>query len=330
MVDGVHVEASLELAVPGFTLGHGTDAAGGTGVTVILCPAGASAVAEVRGSASGTRQLDALVNPWHLGPPVHAFVLAGGSAFGLSAADEVVKYLERAGVGFDTGVGKVPLVPTAILFDLGFGDPGARPTADLVRAALQSSSAGAVEIGSVGAGTGATVGKANGRQCGMKGGIGFARIRVGELEVAAVVAVNAFGDVIDPQSGTIVAGCRRAADSLEMIDARTVLVQPAGQGHPWEAAGNTTLAVIMTNAALPRLALGQAARIAFGAFHRVLAPALSLYDGDLLAILATGGVPSHPHQLGVLAQLVVEQAVLRGVRAANGFDLLPTARDAGR
>lgn len=327
MADLLQVEASLALEVPGFTLGHGSDAAGGTGVTVILCPAGVSAVAEVRGSATGTRQLDALVNPWHLGPPVHAFVLAGGSAFGLSAADEVVRYLEREGFGFDTGVGKVPLVPTAILFDLGFGDPGARPHAGLVREALERSSAGPVEIGSVGAGTGATVGKANGRECGMKGGLGFARIRVGELQVAAVVAVNAFGDVIDPESGVIVAGCRRAADSLEMIDARTVLVQPTRSGHPWEAAGNTTLAVIMTNAALPRLALGQAARIAFGAFHRVLSPALSLYDGDLLAILATGDVPSHPHQLGILGQLVVERAVLRGVRAAGGLGRLPAASD---
>jgi L-aminopeptidase/D-esterase-like protein len=323
----LQAESSLELGVPGFTLGHGTDVEGGTGVTVILCPGGVSGVAEVRGSATGTRQLDALVNPWHLGPPVHAFVLAGGSAFGLSAADEVARFLERQGHGFDTGVGRVPLVPTAILFDLGFGDSAARPTPALVRAALAGAAAGPVGIGSVGAGTGATVGKANGRDCGMKGGLGFARIVVGELAVAAVVVVNAFGDVIDPTTGSIVAGCRRDADSHELADARSVLVRPPRQEHPWEAAGNTTLAVVATNAALPRLALGQAARIAFGGFHRVLAPALSLYDGDLLAILASGEVPSHPHQLGILAQHAVEQAVLRGVRAANGLGRLPAAGD---
>lgn len=320
------------LDLDGFAIGHGSDPHAGTGVTVVLCPEGATAVAEVRGSATGTRQFDALVNPWHLATKAHALVFAGGSAFGLRAADEVAEHLAARGHGFETGVGVVPTVPTAILFDLAFRQASGRPTAELVRSALADAYArgpGApIACGSVGCGTGATVGKALGRPSAMKGGFGFARTVVGDLVVAAAVGVNAFGDIRDPATGRLVAGCRRSPTSLELADASRVLAgAPPTSDHPWESAGNTTLAVVLTNAALPKLALGKVAQIAFGAFHRVLSPALALYDGDLVAVLARGDVPTHPHQLAVLAQHVLEGAMLRAVRCADGFGLLPAVRD---
>ncbi len=194
----------------------------------------------MRGSATGTRQFDSLVSAQHIGSRAHAVVLAGGSAFGLSAADPVVDWLAERGYGFQTGVVPVPLVPTAILFDLGIGDPAARPTRKLVEEALATAAQGEIEIGSVGAGTGATVGKALGRQQCMKGGFGFASLTVpGGLTVAAAVAVNAFGDV-RRLDGTLVAGCRVSPDSKELANAERVLAITAagipppvgGEHHP--------------------------------------------------------------------------------------------------
>src|SRR5215217_1855920 len=183
---------SRRLEVPGFRIGHGSDLTGRTGLTVILCPEGAIAAAEVRGTATGTRQFDALVAGQHISSRAHAVVLAGGSAFGLSSSDAVVEWLAQRGHGFQTGVVPVPIVPTAILFDLGFGDPAARPGRALAEAALVSAAQGEVPVGSVGAGTGATVGKVLGRDHAMKGGFGFASLTVpGGPTVAAAVAVNA-------------------------------------------------------------------------------------------------------------------------------------------
>ncbi len=320
---------SRALTLPGLALGHGTDAAGGTGVTVILCPAGVLAAAEVRGSATGTRQFDSLVSAQHVASRAHAVVLAGGSGFGLAAADPVVDWLAARGHGFQTGVAPVPLVPTAILFDLAFGDPAARPVPRLVAAALAAASgtaSGEVEVGSVGAGTGATVGKALGPACGMKGGFGFASLAVpGGPTVAAAVAVNAFGDVRD-LTGRPVAGCRTAPDSRQLANAERVLAHlPPGAPHPWE--GNTTLAVVMTDAALPKAGLLKVCQMAFGGLHRTLAPALSLYDGDLVVALATATRPGHVNQIGVLAEHAVAAAILTAVRAADGFGRLPAVRD---
>jgi L-aminopeptidase/D-esterase-like protein len=320
---------SRTLALPGLAIGHGTDAAGKTGVSVILCPAGVLAAAEVRGSATGTRQFDSLVSAQHVASRAHAVVLAGGSGFGLAAADPVVDWLAARGHGFQTGIAPVPLVPTAILFDLAFGDPGARPGPRLVAEALALVASGEVAVGSVGAGTGATVGKALGPACGMKGGFGFASLAVpGGPTVAAAVAVNAFGDVRD-LAGRTVAGCRTAPDSRELAGAERVLAHlPPGAPHPWE--GNTTLAVVMTDAALPKAGLLKVCQMAFGGLHRTLAPALSLYDGDLVVTLSTGATgtrPGHVNQVGVLAELAVAEAILTAVRTADGFGLLPAVRD---
>jgi L-aminopeptidase/D-esterase-like protein len=255
--------------------------------------------------------------------------LAGGSGFGLSAADPVVAYLAERGLGFQTGLRPVPLVPTAILFDLSLGRAEAAPTPDLVRTALASAGSGLVPVGSVGAGTGATIGKALGPACSMKGGFGFASLTVESgLQVAAAVAVNAFGDV-RALDGSPLAGCRRSPESRELAGAEALLANlPPDAGHPWE--GNTTLAVILTNAELTKTAALKVCQMAFGGLYRTLVPALSLFDGDLVALLSVGGQRASINQVGVLAERAVAEAILRGVREADGFGLLPAFGDLGR
>jgi L-aminopeptidase/D-esterase-like protein len=313
------------LDLPGFAIGHGTDREALTGVTVILCPEGALAAAEVRGSATGTRQFDSLVSGHHVASKAHAVVLAGGSGYGLAAADPVVDWLARRGYGFRTGIAPVPLVPTAILFDLGLGRPVA-PTDAVVEAALAAAGRGTIAVGSVGVGTGATVGKALGPANGMKGGFGFAGLTVpGGPTVAAAVAVNAFGDV-RRLDGALLAGCRAAPDSRELAAAERVLAHlPPEDIHPWE--GNTTLAVVMTDAVLSKPAALKVCQMAFGGFHRTLSPALSLYDGDLVAVLSSGARKAPVNQIGVLAERAVAEAILTAVEEAEGFGLLPAARD---
>ncbi len=317
---------SRRLDLPGFRIGHGSDVAGMTGVTVVLCPEGATAAAEVRGTATGTRQFDSLVAGRHIANRAHAVVLAGGSAFGLSSADAVVDWLAERGHGFQTGVVPVPLVPTAILFDLGFGEPTARPGRDLAEAALATAAQGEIPVGSVGAGTGATVGKALGREQAMKGGFGFASFTVpGGPTVAAAVAVNAFGDV-RRLDGSFLAGCRTGPGSHELAGADRVFASlPPDAGSVWE--GNTTLGVVMTDAALSKAGAAKVCEMAFGGFYRTLVPALSLYDGDLLVTLASGPVRAHVHQIGILAERAVAEAILTAVAEADGFGVLPAVRD---
>lgn len=315
------------LDLPGFSIGHGSDRDNMTGVTVVLCPDGARAAAEIRGSATGTRQFDSLVKDQHLATRCHAVVLSGGSGAGLSSADPVAEALRAQGKGFDAGVDVVPLVPTAILFDLGFGGSTAAPSRGTVLEALHGASGGPIVSGSVGAGTGATVGKALGLEGAMKGGVGFAAMRLESgLEVAGLVAVNAFGDVRDPETGKLIAGCRPAAESHSLAGAERVLARRAPEaGHAWE--GNTTLAVVMTNADLPKVALRKVCEMAFGGFYRALSPALTLYDGDLIVTLAMGDVSAHVHQVGVLGQRVIGEAIATAVREAEGFGVVPAVRD---
>lgn len=319
---------SRVLDLPGFKIGHGSDREALTGTTVILCPEGMTAAAEVRGSATGTRQFDSLVSIQHLGSKAHAVVLSGGSGFGLSSADPILEWLARQGFGFQTGVAPVPLVPTAILFDLYRSDPLTRPTRALSEAALANAAAGLVPVGSVGAGVGATVGKALGPTCGMKGGFGFASLTIagpGGPTVAAAVAVNAFGD-IRRLDGSLLAGCRTAPDSLELADAERVIANlPPEATSPWE--GNTTLAVVMTDAILPKPMSLKVCAMAFGGFYRTLSPALSLFDGDLIVVLSSNQRRAHVNQIGVLAERAVAEAILTGVAAADGFGILPAARD---
>lgn len=321
---------SRELTIPGITIGHGSDTRGMTGVTVILCPEGATVAADVRGTGTGTRQFDSLIHTHHLATKAHAVVLSGGSGFGLASADPVVAHLEAEGRGFDTGVGVVPLVPTAILFDLAFGDPQARPDRALVEEAIVSATEGPIESGSVGAGTGATVGKCLGPPLGMKGGFGFASFTVeGGPTVAAAVAVNAFGDIRELDTGKTLVGTRKDVDSLDLVGAQNVMIAlPPDLEHPWET--NTTLAVVLTDADLSKGELRKVCDMAFGGLYRTVVPALSLYDGDLMVALSTGRTRAHVHQVGTLAEEAVAQAIGHAVREADGFGLLPAWRDLQR
>jgi L-aminopeptidase/D-esterase-like protein len=313
-------------SVAGLKVGHRTLDARPTGCTVVLAEGGAVAGVDVRGAAPGTRETD-LLNPLNLVDQVHAIVLAGGSAFGLDAASGVMRYLEERKVGFPTSYGVVPIVPAAILFDLGVGDPKVRPGADCGYAAAAAASAGAIEEGNVGAGAGATIGKMMGMERAMKGGIGSAAITLPDgLVVAALVAVNAYGDVIDPATGRVVAGVR-TADGRALADARVLLRTGAAQKKP--LGENSTIGVVATNARLTKTQAAKVAQMAHDGLARSITPVHSLADGDTLFALATGTLAGEADasRIGALAAEAVADAVLRAVRAAKGLPGLPAARD---
>ena len=314
-------------AVAGVEVGHHTLAARPTGCTVVLTEAGAVAGVDVRGGAPGTRETD-LLDPAKSVQRVHAIVLAGGSAFGLDAAGGVVRYLSERDIGYDTRIARVPIVPAAILFDLGVGgDPAIRPTADCGYRAAAAATAGPVAEGNVGAGAGATVGKLGGAGRAMKGGVGSAAITLpGGLVVAALAAVNAVGDVVDPATGRVVAGVR-TPDGERLADARTLLREgTAGGGRPRE---NTTLGVVATNAALTQAEATAVAQMAHDGFARAIVPSHTPSDGDAIFALATGRL-DEPVGVGVVGALAAEamaEAVVRAVRAAAGIPGYPAARD---
>ena len=309
--------------VPGIRVGHATDLEAITGCTAILCDGGAVGGVDVRGSASGTRELDAL-NPLHLVERCHAVVLAGGSAFGLDAAGGVMEFLEARGIGFDVGVTRVPIVPAAILFDLRIGRPDVRPDRTMGRRAAEAADAGPMAEGSVGAGTGATVGKLRGMAHAMKGGLGTAAAALlGGVVVGALAAVNAFGDVVDPETGRILAGLR----GPDGRPAGTGAAMRAGILRPGYAAENTTLAVVATNA---RLTKGQASKLAAMAQNgiaRTISPAHTTFDGDLVFALATGQVEADLNLLGATAADLVVQAIVRGIKKAGTLGGVPAFAD---
>ena len=313
-------------AIAGLKVGHHTLAARPTGCTVVLAEGGAVAGVDVRGAAPGTRETD-LLNPLNLVDTVHAIVLAGGSAFGLDAASGVMRYLEERKIGFSTAYGVVPIVPAAILFDLGVGNPKIRPGADCGHAAALSASAGPVAEGNVGAGAGATVGKMMGMDRAMKGGVGTASIALPDgLVVAALVAVNAYGDVIDPATGRVVAGVR-TGDGTRLADARVLLRTGAAQK---KALGeNSTIGIVATNARLTKTQAAKVAQMAHDGLARSITPVHSLSDGDTLFALATGTLAGDADvsRVGALAAEAVADAVLRAVRAAQGLPGFPAARD---
>jgi len=312
-------------AIPGIRVGHGTDQVGCTGCTVILCPEGTVGGVDIRGSAAGTREMDAL-SPMHLVPSVHAVLLAGGSAFGLDAAGGVMRYLEERGVGFDVQVTRVPIVPAAILFDLRLGNAAARPDAHMAYTACQQASADPFPEGCVGAGTGATVGKLFGVSQAMKSGLGSAALEVsGGVKVAALVAVNAFGDVRDPATGTLLAGARRTPESLRL--ANTAASMRDGNRPRGYTAENTTLAVVATNARLTRLQATKLAQTAQHGLIRAICPIHTTLDGDLVIALATGVLEAEPNTLSLAAADVVAEAIVRAVKAATSLGGLPAWRD---
>jgi L-aminopeptidase/D-esterase-like protein len=317
--------------VPGILVGHAQNDEALTGCTIILCEKGAVGGVDQRGGAPGTREVDAL-HPMHLVNKVHGVMLAGGSAFGLDAASGAMRYLEEKGVGFDTRVAKVPIVPSAILFDLGIGKSDVRPDAAMgYQACLNVSSEPPIE-GNVGAGTGATVGKIFGpAQC-MKSGIGTASLEIGAgVIVGAIVAVNAFGDVIDPANGQIIAGARSRdvgplhigapgyfADTLQVMKSligRTVL----GFG----SRGNTVIGVVATNARLNKEEANKVAQMAHDGLARTIRPAHTMVDGDTIFALATGEHPGDVNIVGAYGAEVFAQAILRAVRSVKPVAGIP-------
>jgi L-aminopeptidase/D-esterase-like protein len=313
--------------VPGIKVGHFTLPERPTGCTVILTEAGAVAGADVRGGAPGTREID-LLSPYATVEKVHAIVLSGGSAFGLDAASGAVRYLEEKGIGFDVSVAKVPIVPAAILFDLGVGGrPDVRPGADCGYQAAKAASDGPVPEGSVGAGAGATVGKLAGRERSMKGGIGTASIELPTgLVVAALIAVNAVGDVIDPATGDVVAGVR-SEDGRGFADARKLLRSPGPPGgRPGE---NTTIGVVATNARLTKAQATKVAQMAHDGLARAIYPAHTPADGDTLFALALGSFEGDANLalLGALAADATAEAILSAVKSAESAGGYRAVRD---
>ncbi len=311
--------------MPGVRVGHATDAAGLTGVTVVLCDRPAVAGVELRGGANDVLGLDYL-DPRHLVPTVQGVVLGGGSRFGGEAVWGVMRWLEERGAGFAVGPTVVPHVPAAFVFDLGVGDPKARPTREMGYAAAAAAAPGAVIEGSVGAGTGASVGKLFGVARAMRGGVGTASARVGDAIVGALVVVNAVGDVRDPETGALIAGTRDATDGRRLVDTARALREGGALGR-FAGPGHTTVGVVATNARLGKPEAGKLAALALVGFARALSPPHTAFDGDTLFALSAGDVAADLTRLGLAAADAVARAIARAVRAATSLPGLPAAAD---
>lgn len=309
--------------VPGLRVGHAQSFEALTGCTVILCEAGATGGVDQRGGAPGTRETDAL-HPIHLVEQVHAIVLSGGSAFGLDCASGAVRYLEERGVGFDVGVAKVPIVPAAILFDLGIGRADVRPDAAMGYEACLNASDATVEEGTIGAGTGATVGKILGMSQATKAGIGTASISLGPLVIGALAAVNALGDVIDPTTGRIIAGARSfPGQPGPFANTLNVFQMMAGSAAPPASPSNTVIGVVATNARLNKEQINKVAQMAQDGLARTVRPAHTMHDGDTIFALATGDVQGDVNLIGAFAAEVFAEAVIRAVTTAAGAGGVP-------
>ena len=330
------MDSSGITSVPGIRVGHYTDRRNATGCTVVLCEDGAVGGVDVRGSAPGTRETD-LLSPTAMVDRVHAVLLSGGSAFGLAAATGVVEYLEEKGVGIEFGNATIPIVPAAILFDLGLVTDRVRPDANAGRMACEAAigagllrqplsagakpaPTGAVAEGSVGAGTGATVGKLLGHDRCVKGGIGTASVDLGDgLIVGAIVAVNAVGGVVDPETGQIVAG-PLSSDDTAMQDSMKLITDPEYQESQTRSGENTTIGVIATNATLTKAQVNKLASVGHDGLAMAVRPAHLMSDGDTLFALSTRkhDGPANMNRLCAAAAVCVSRAIVRGVRKATG------------
>jgi L-aminopeptidase/D-esterase-like protein len=316
--------------VAGIKVGHFTDSRRPTGCTVILCEEGAVGGVDVRGAAPGTRETD-LLDPINTVQQVHAVVLSGGSAFGLDTATGVMRYLEERGIGFDTRVARVPIAPAAILFDLGVGDPKIRPDAEAGYKACKAATTERGAEGNVGAGAGATVGKLFGMDRAMKGGLGSASIKLNDgkssLTVGAIVAVNALGDVIDPNTGKVIAGAR-TKDGKALLGSMNAILR--GEPLPPSLGGAaTTIGVVATDAQLDKAQAAKVAQMAHDGLARVINPVHTPADGDTIFALATDKSSRRPNVtlIGALAAEAMAQAVVRAVKAAKGISGLPSAAE---
>ena len=309
--------------VSGVKVGHYTDKRAVTGCTVVLCEGGAVAGVDVSGSSPGTRETD-LLRPGNLVEKVQAIVLSGGSAFGLAAATGAMKYLEERGFGYETTAGRVPIVPAAIIFDLNIGDSRIRPGADEGYQACLAATDGKVAEGCVGAGTGATVGKVLGIERGVKSGLGTASQEIaGDVVVAALVVVNAVGDVIEPGTARILAGPRKLDGSGFLSTSKLLKGEFKGAVPPF----NTVIGVVATDAKLSKTEANRLARVAQVGIARTIDPCHTMYDGDALFALSLGEKEADFSALGAAAAEVVAEAIVRAIQKAETLAGVPAAKD---
>lgn len=303
--------------VPGIRVGHATNTDSATGCTAILCPPGTVGGVDQRGGAPGTRETD-LLRPMHLVEHVNAVMLGGGSAFGLAAADGVMRYCEENGLGYPVEGFTVPIVPAAILMDLVIGDGNVRPDADMGYAAAQSATDEAVTRGSVGAGAGCRIGGMMGGDFATKGGIGCASIDLGEgLIVAALFAVNAFGEVL-AEDGAILGGFRSPDGSQVFVPMLQAILPMARMPNPG-GDGNTVIGVVATNAKLSKDETNKVASMAHDGLAQAVRPAHTMFDGDTIFALSTGEIPANVNVIGAYAAEVTAQAIRDGVRQATSL-----------
>ncbi|MDR1894693.1 MAG: P1 family peptidase [Spirochaetales bacterium] len=302
--------------VPGFKVGHAGIDEAATGCTVILCPPeGAAAGVDIRGGAPGVRETGAL-SPVNAIEGVHAILLSGGSAFGLDAAGGIMQYLEERGIGFDTGAARVPIVPGAVIFDLAAGRGDLRPDKALGYRACQNASSSEASRGNVGAGTGATLGKALGAEFSMKGGLGTASLKIGELVIGALVVVNSLGDVIDPSTGQILAGTLNKAKT-GFANSAKLMESLAFTGIEVFGGTNTTIACLATNGQFNKTQCTKLAMMAHDGLARAINPIHTMFDGDTIFALASGEVRADLTAVGSLGAGVLAQAVVNAVKAAE-------------
>lgn len=318
---------SSEIIIPGLKVGHAQDYEAMTGLTVFLFDRRVAAAGRLSGRATSTRQADSM-NPGHIVGEVDAFLFTGGSAFGLDATGGVLAYLEERGRGFYTRYGLVPGCPTAALFDLALGDPKTRPTRETALDACRNASREATPTGSVGVGTGASVGKFHGIERAMKGGFGTAFMSKDALRIQAFAGVNGFGDVLDIDTGEILAGLRKGNGSLELAD--TEMAVAAGEmpkGFIPPKAENTILAAVITNADLKKPELFSLAEHAEQGLRRAVRPALTPVDGDVVFCAGTAEVEVPVESFSNLAAECVARAIMNAVRTADGFGVIPACAD---
>lgn len=301
--------------IDGFKIGHAQDMDAATGCTVIICKDGASAGVAVRGGAPGTRETD-MLDPVNLVEKIHAVMLSGGSAFGLDAAAGIMEYLEENGTGFDVAVAKVPLVAGAVLFDLTCGSAKTRPDKKMGYQACINSGAD-YNDGNTGAGTGATVGKIFGMKNAMKGGLGTSCFRLGDLTVGAVVAVNCLGDVVDTETGAIIAGAHEV-NPFRFLDSEKEILRRYRDGlNPFS--GNTTIGCVITNGKFSKAQAKKIASISHNGYARSIRPSHTMFDGDTVFVMASCMVEADINIAGILAARAVEEAVINGVRSAKSM-----------
>jgi len=305
--------------VPGIQVGHAQDADGATGCTVIITEKPAVCGVDVAGGAPGTRETDCL-NPVNFVQTVNAIYLSGGSAYGLAGADGVMRWCEENDRGLDVGVGIVPIVPGAVLFDLPVGSYSSRPDAEMGYKACQNASSTECSMGNIGAGTGASIGKARGPAGLMKGGIGTASVTSGDIVVGAIVAVNCFGDIIDEKTGSIIAGTRPESGN-EYEGSISYLKKTISGINPIKS--NTTLGTIATNAILTKPQATKVAMMTHDGFARAINPIHTMYDGDSVFCMSTGELEADVTVIGSMAAEAMSLAIVAGIKAAKSAYGIP-------